>query len=97
MPDSTSAVNRCPMAASRCFGASPPPGRTERTLSCVTDVAEEIPKSGVVVEHFAQFVLLEFVAREDDEPLGVKVFERVVDERFAKRACSAGDENRRVL
>ena len=60
----------------------------------VADVADEPAQPRVVAEQLAALVLLELVAAEDHDPLGVVVLQGLGDERLAERAGATGDEDR---
>ena len=59
----------------------------------VADVADEPAQARVVVEQLAALVLLELVAAEDDDALGVVVAQELGDERLAEGAGAPGDED----
>ena len=59
----------------------------------VADVADEPAQAVVVVEQLAALVLLELVAAEDDDALGVVVAQELGDERLAEGAGAPGDED----
>ena len=59
----------------------------------VADVADEPAQARVVAEELAHLVLLELVAREDDQPARVEVVEGVADERLAEGAGATRDED----
>lgn len=50
----------------------------------VANIANEEAEAWVVVELQPNFILLEFVAREDDNLLWVEVLEGVLDESFTE-------------
>jgi hypothetical protein len=60
----------------------------------ITDVSDEPAKSWIITKTLACFILLQLVAREDNNLLGVEVRKGKFDESFAERACATGDEDR---
>jgi len=55
----------------------------------ITDVADKPAKARVISKLLTNFILLEFVAREDDHASRIVALEQLRDERLAKGSGTA--------
>ena len=60
----------------------------------VTNVSNEIAEAGMVETGGAHLMLLEFIATEDDQPMGLVVAQHDLDKLFTKRARPTCDQYR---